>query len=629
MCGIFGLIGHHNQEEIKAANRTIGHRGPDAEGYWFDQDLQVAICHRRLSILDLSEAGAQPMKSESGRYIVSYNGEIYNFRELKSELKKNNWRGHSDTEILLACLEEWGLNRTIEKIEGMYGIALWDSKEKKLILVRDRLGEKPLYYGQIGQHFVFASELKPIIHLFKKELSLNQLAVADFFRRSCISGEQSIFQGIHKLKPGHFLVLSYEEIKQQRSLPEAKKYWSLDDIQLGSLKLSAREAIPELEAMLKKSVAQQMIADVSLGAFLSGGIDSSLIVSLMQSLSEKKVKTFSIGFASASHNEAPHAKAVAEHLGTEHEELYVSEKELLAQIPLLSKVYDEPFADSSQIPTILVSQMARRKVKVALSGDAGDELFAGYNRHQFAYQSWNRLNQLPLSLRNLAGQSMASISPETWKSIFDLIPVKASQPHEKIYKLARILQTSNLSEFYQHVAAHWTDGLPLKRQPHDLSWQDWKVHSALEMCLADAKWYLPDDILVKVDRAAMSQSLETRAPFLNKDVVEMAFALPMNLKIHKGQSKWILRQILYKYVPRGLVERPKMGFGVPLEHWLKNELKDWAWSLLSPEALARQDLLDSEIIQKKWDEHQQGRANWQTELWDVLMFLAWREQYKI
>lgn len=624
MCGIFGIIGKQDQEEIKAANRTISHRGPDAEGYWFDNENSVALCHRRLSILDLTEAGAQPMKSVSGRYILTYNGEIYNYLELKSKLPKVNWRGHSDTEVLLQCFEQWGLEKTFESIEGMYAMALWDSQLKILTLVRDRIGEKPLYYGEVQGRFVFASELKPIIKLFKNDLSLNTFAVEEFFKQSCIAGDRSIFKGIHKLPAGHFISLSLEDLKARKSLPSTKKYWDLQDIPLGSLQISSSEAIELLETKLRKAIAQQMVADVPIGAFLSGGIDSSVIVALMQSLSAEKIKTFSIGFESRHHNEAHHAGIVAAHLGTDHQELYVSERDLLNQIPLLPQIYDEPFADSSQIPTILVSQMARGHVKVAVSGDGGDELFAGYNRHQFAYEKWDTIRSIPMSLRRLVSKCLTMVPPSGWEAVFKAVSAKVTQPHEKIYKLAQVLKDSSLSDFYQTVSTHSS---PLLKK--GAVTKNWNIESALEMTLVDAKWYMPDDILVKVDRASMAQGLETRAPFLSKEVVEMAFALPMNLKIHKGKTKWILRQILYKYVPMSLMERPKMGFGVPLDSWLRNELKEWAWSLLSPQALQQQDILDSRVILKKWNEHQSGRRNWQTELWDVLMFISWRQMYKI
>jgi asparagine synthase (glutamine-hydrolysing) len=629
MCGIFGLIGKRDQEEVKAANRTIAHRGPDAEGFWFDPENSVALCHRRLSILDLSASGAQPMRSQSGRYMISYNGEIYNYLEIKEKLSSKNWQGHSDTEVLLACFEEWGIEKTLENIDGMFAIILWDKETKNITLMRDRLGEKPLYYGLIRNNLVFASELKPIISLFKNELSLCSSAIEDYFHRSCISGERSIFNQILKLPAGHFITVSTSSVEKQAELPRPIKYWALKDLALGSLNISKEEAIVALENKLKKSVRNQMISDVPLGAFLSGGVDSSLIVALMQSQSSKKVKSFSIGFENTHYNEAHHAKAVAQHLGAEHEELYVSEKDLLDQIPGLSHIYDEPFADSSQIPTILVSKMARKHVTVALSGDGGDELFAGYNRHLFAQTQWPKVSSVPSALRSVVGNSLTLLPPGTWKSIFSFVSTGTAQPHEKVFKLAEVLKSSSMSDFYKSVSSHWNDFSPLLNKNSLTSNEDWDVQSALEMCLADAKWYMPDDVLVKVDRAAMSQSLETRAPFLSRDVVEMAFALPMDLKIRDGQTKWILRQILYKHVPKELIERPKMGFGVPMDSWLRNELKDWAWSLLNPEALKSQDILDSKMILQKWDEHQRGRRNWFTELWDVLMFLSWRQQYKI
>jgi len=458
---------------------------------------------------------------------------------------------------------------------------------------------------------------------------LDPAAIEDFFKRSCISGERSVFQQIHKLPAGHFITVPVAGVKEQKALPRPKKYWSLKDISLGSLKLTPDEAVAVMETKLKKSIKNQMIADVPLGAFLSGGVDSSLVVALMQSQSVKKVKSFSIGFESAHYNEAPHAKAVAAHLGTEHEELYVSEKDLLAQVPGLAKIYDEPFADSSQIPTILVSKMARRHVTVALSGDGGDELFAGYNRHLFAQNQWGKVSAIPAGLRAALGNSLTMLPPSAWETLFKVISSGAAQPHEKVYKLAQVLKSSSMSEFYRAVSSHWNEESPLLNKDLRGSRQDWDVHSALEMCLADAQWYMPDDVLVKVDRAAMSQSLETRAPFLSRDVVETAFALPMDLKIRDGQTKWILRQILYKHVPKDLIERPKMGFGVPMDAWLRKELKDWAWSLLNPEALKVDGLLDAGVILQKWNDHQNGRRNWFTELWDVLMYLAWRQEYKV
>jgi asparagine synthase (glutamine-hydrolysing) len=626
MCGIFGVIGKQAKEDIKAANRTISHRGPDAEGYWFDENHHVALCHRRLAILDLTAAGAQPMGSASGRFVLIFNGEIYNFLELKKKLNKTDWHGTSDTEVLLACFEAWGVDTTLTAIEGMYSIALWDTQAQTLTLIRDRLGEKPLYYGLVDGTLAFSSELKPFISLFKNKLEISPTAVAEFFRRSCIPKDASIFQGIHKLPAGHSLTISLVDIKH-RQLKSPSKYWALKDLPLGHLQISASQALIELEEKMSRAVQQQMIADVPLGAFLSGGVDSSLVVALMQSLSSKKIKTFSIGFGDRDYNEADYAKSVAQHLGTEHEELYVTQSDLLAQVPLLSGIYDEPFADSSQIPTLLVSQMARKHVKVALSGDGGDELFAGYNRHLFAAEKWERLSQVPVSLRKIAANVLTAFPPSAWQNIFKIISVKAAQPHEKIFKLAEVLKSSSMADFYKSVSAHGESLRVLRQSNFSLSEEDWDIHSALEMCLADAQWYMPDDVLVKVDRASMAHSLETRAPFLNKDIVEMAFALPMDLKIRDGQTKWILRELLYKHVPKQLIDRPKMGFGVPLDSWLRGELKEWAWSLLNPDALQRQDILDPDQVLAKWNQHQRGLRNWQTELWDILMFLSWRKQF--
>jgi asparagine synthase (glutamine-hydrolysing) len=643
MCGIFGVFGPtaSERDRVNAANETIAHRGPDADGFWYDEQESIALCHRRLSILDLSEAGAQPMHSESGRYVVCYNGEIYNCETLKSLLGKKVWRGHSDTEILLACFEAWGYELTLERIEGQYAIALWDLHEKKLVLVRDRLGEKPLYYGRVGKDFMFSSELKPVISLFKNKLKLRMSAVEDFFRQGCITGGLCVFQGFYKLLPGHFVIIDLIEMRAQREIPRAKKYWALGDIPLGSFHLSPEESIERLEFTLSKAISQQMVADVPLGAFLSGGVDSSLIVALMQAQSQKKVKTFCIGFSDKSHNEAEYARAVAAHLGTDHQELVVSESDLLRQVTLLPKIFDEPFSDSSQIPTILVSQIARRQVTVAVSGDGGDELFAGYNRHFFAQEKWPKYAAFPLPIRRIFAKSLRTLSPATWESVFKLlsqfISIGAAQPHEKILKLASALECSSMTELYRAVSTHhWPDSPLLGDiEQEENQWdrhiqsdlKKWSVQSAAEMTLADAQWYLPDDILVKVDRAGMSQSLETRAPFLSRSVVEMAFGLPMGLKIHQGQTKWILRQILRKYVPDDLINRPKMGFGVPLDSWLRHELKDWAWDLLNPKALHDQNFLNTQAIGKIWDQHQRGQGHWQSELWDILMFLAWRKEH--
>ncbi|MBL7671913.1 MAG: asparagine synthase (glutamine-hydrolyzing) [Bdellovibrionaceae bacterium] len=639
MCGIFGVLGPTaaERDKIKIANQTLSHRGPDAEGYWYDERNLVALCHRRLSILDLSEAGAQPMHSDSGRYVVSYNGEIYNCDALKAQLRKTHWRGHSDTEVLLACVEEWGFEVALSRIEGMYAIALWDLVERRLMLARDRLGEKPLYYGRVQKDFIFSSELKPVMSLFRSQLKLRMAAVDDFFRQGCITGELCIFQGLFKLQPGHFLVVEWE-----KEIPFPKKYWNLKDLSSNSVKLAGHltpeVAIQRLEEILRKAISQQMIADVPLGAFLSGGVDSSLIVALMQSESKKKVKTFCIGFSNQSHNEADYAREVAAHIGTDHQELIVTEADLLQQVSLLPKVFDEPFADSSQIPTILVSQMARRQVTVAVSGDGGDELFAGYNRHLFAQESWPKYAAIPYHLRKFLGRSLRTISPAAWESIFKMlnrfVTIGATQPQDKVFKLASALECSSMAEFYRAVSTHHWETSPVLGDVQtkldrnvECDLQKWAILSASEMTLADASWYLPDDILVKVDRAGMSQSIETRAPFLSREVVELAYSLPMSLKIHQGQTKWILRQILKKYVPDQLINRPKMGFGVPLDSWLRGELKDWAWDLLNPKDLQAQEVLNAKVVAEKWDQHQRGLRNWHSELWDILMFLAWRKEY--
>lgn len=627
MCSIFGVYGNLNQEKVADANRLLSHRGPDAFGMWSDSQLPLTLAHNRLSILDLSPAGAQPMASRSQRYVISFNGEIYNFADVKKELPIQEWAGHSDTEILLAAIEHWGVPATLKRLHGMFAFALWDREERNLILARDRLGEKPLYYGRIKDQFVLASQLKPIMYLYRSHLTLDLVSVGDYFRRGCISGEGSIFQEIKKLKPGCYLILPLSSGVVPDVMPRPVSYWSLSDLSLENNKADFAMACQQGEDILKRSISRQMIADVSVGAFLSGGLDSSLIVALMQGLSAKKVNTYTIGFSDSNYNEAEFARAVAGHLKTDHHEIIVQEKDLLAQVPKLPVVYDEPFADSSQIPTLLVSEMASKHVKVALSGDGGDELMAGYNRHIFAASSFSRMQKIPAGVRRAASRGLDCLSPGAWERIFKVIPTPVSQPHEKIYKLIEVLRNKNLRDYYFGVSTHWKKQSPL-RALHDLPLADWDVSSVTEMSLADAKWYMADDILVKVDRAAMAYALETRAPFLDHEFVEFSFSLPLSYKIKNGQSKYLARQILYKYVPSSLIERPKMGFGVPLHSWLRNELKDWAWDLLSAADFTQQNTLDTELILKKWHEHQSGTKNWHTDLWDVLMFLAWRRHYQ-
>ncbi len=631
MCGFTGFLNsarvvEHTQayELLRSMANEIGHRGPDGDGYWVDPLLGIGLAHRRLAIVDLTPAGAQPMLSVGGRYVLVFNGEIYNHKDLRIELNRSlgskalNWVGHSDTETLLGCIELWGLKKSLQKSIGMFALALWDKDSKTLFLARDRMGEKPLYYGWQGQGshsvFLFGSELKTLkAHPdFTGEIDRNALAL--LLRHNYIPAPHSIYKGIHKLPAGHYVTIS------QGASPsdvQPKAYWRMNDVvQSGLANLftgSDAQAIGALEAQLTESVGLQMLADVPLGAFLSGGVDSSTVVALMQRQTQKRVRTFAIGFNEPGYNEAEHAKAVAQHLGTDHTDLYVGAREALAVIPRLPAIYCEPFADSSQIPTYLVSQMARQQVTVALSGDGGDELFGGYNSYQLLPLVWRRLSWLPAPVRR-ALQSM-------------LIPLPISA---KLAKLREVMASRTPQELYRQVLSHWPspEGLVLGAdEPATLlntpgawpamnSFEDW-------MMAMDAQTYMVDDVLTKVDRAAMANSLETRVPLLDHRVVELAWRLPLNMKIRNGQSKWVLRQVLYRHVPKEMIERPKKGFSIPLSEWLRGPLRGWAEALLSEQRLKAEGYLNPTPIRKAWLEHMQGKADHSTRLWGVLMFQAW------
>lgn len=643
MCGFAGFVGARIGDDgairrsLSCMGSRIAHRGPDSEGIWYDSAVGVGLVHRRLAILDLSPAGNQPMVSVSGRFVLAFNGEIYNHHNLRSELKDIQWRGVSDTETLLAALEAWGVERTLKKCIGMFAIALWDRDQRCLFLARDRCGEKPLYYGWQNETFLFGSELKALqVHpQFVGEIDRNALTL--LMRHNCIPGPHSIYKDIYKLQPGTWLQINPSNASvYETPIP----YWSLQQvINRGSDSNhfdSDDEAIGALDLLLRDAVRQQMVADVSLGAFLSGGVDSSAIVALMQAQSDRPVKTFTVGFREEGFNEADHAKAVARHLGTDHTELYVSPREAMDVIPRLPSLYDEPFSDSSQIPTFLVSQMTRQHVTVALSGDAGDELFGGYNRYFWASELWRKLGRVPTPLRTMLAQSITLLPPTKWNSVFSalgsLVPsrLRYANPGSKMHKLAETLAARRPEEIYHRLISHW-------KKPADLvigatepptaltdsaSWPD-LVDFEHRMMYLDAITYLPDDILVKVDRAAMGVSLETRVPFLDHRVVEFAWRLPLSMKIRNGQGKWILRQVLYKYVPRELIERPKMGFGVPIDSWLRGPLRDWAEDLLDPSRLLQEGYFSPIPIREKWEEHLSGRRDWHYYLWDVLMFQAW------
>jgi asparagine synthase (glutamine-hydrolysing) len=618
---------------------ALAHRGPDDEGIWHDAAGSVGLAHRRLAIIDLSPQGRQPMVSHCGRYVVVLNGEVYNYRELRRALPGTPWRGQSDTETLLACFTRYGIRDTLNKIVGMFAFAVWDTQRRELTLVRDRLGEKPLYYGTLSSgDFVFGSELRPL-HAHPEWCGvIDREALTLLLRHNCIPIPWSIYRGIRKLKPGCWLSIRHDGRTEQGT------YWSALDVakhgQANPLSLPDNEAIDRLDELLSRAVSQQMVADVPVGAFLSGGIDSSAIVALMTRAQGSKVRTFSIGFDEPGYNEAEHAKAVAWHLGTEHTELYVSAADALAVVPKIPAIYDEPFADSSQIPTFLVAEMARKQVTVTLSGDAGDELFGGYTRYLLAPKLWRHIGRVPLSFRRWASRRLLSMPLGTLDYMMEgsmaMLP-KRWRVHanaDRVQKAALgILQADSAAEMYRALVSHWQDPGAVVVDGRDgatlLQEEDVQdaFHQPLErMTITDQLTYLPDDILVKVDRAAMAVSLETRLPFLDHRLVEFAWQLPTHQKIREGQTKWVLRQLLYRYVPRAIVERPKQGFGIPLAGWLRGPLRDWAESLLAEHTLRQQGFLDVRRVREKWDEHVSGKRNWPYLLWNVLMFQAWLEQ---
>jgi len=656
MCGFAGFLGGQWQEGeagatalLRRMNDTLASRGPDSDGYWVDGDAGIALGHRRLAILELSAAGAQPMESACARYMLAYNGEIYNHLELRDELRRSGarqaFRGTSDTETLLAGFSHWGVRPTVQRCVGMFAFALWDRQTRTLTLGRDRLGEKPLYYGWQGQGarraFLFGSELKALrVHpAFAVEIDRGSLCL--LMRHNCVPGPYSIYSHVFKLPAGSLLNVSLSN-PEDAPIP----YWSAIEAAERGLAVQGDHAeveqLGELESRLKRAVRQQMIADVPLGAFLSGGVDSSLIVALMQSQSTQPVKTFTIGYGESDYNEAVHAAAVARHLGTAHTELYVRPEDAMAIIRRLPELYCEPFSDSSQIPTVLVSQLARQHVTVALTGDAGDELFGGYNRHILTQRVWGKLSRLPIGVRRLAAGILARSSPAGLSSVLGTLQklLPASRRHayigDKLQKVGNVLGCDSVDALYLELVSHWdsSSGVVLGAQepPTLLNGQPLTPagsSSAERMMLLDLLTYLPDDNLAKVDRASMSVSLETRVPLLDHRVVEYAWQMPISAKVRGAVGKWALRQILDRYVPRTLIDRPKMGFSVPIADWLRGPLREWAETLIDPARLTREGYLDPKPIRQRWEEHLAGRRNWQYPLWDVLMFQAWLERQAV
>lgn len=652
MCGLTGFHSFTKTESPAGIASHMAdaliHRGPDDAGFWVDEQFGLTLAHRRLSVLELSQAGHQPMLSHDQRYVIAFNGEIYNHLNLREQLQAQgsapHWRGHSDTETLVACASAWGAEKMLKATTGMFAFALWDRQTRQLVLARDRLGEKPLYWTWQGDTLIFGSELKALRRhpAFRADVCRN--ALASFMRHGYISAPHSIYEGVHKLPPGHSLTLPLADplaAKQARPAP----YWTVAQAVTSGLRDpfngTPEEAVDALEQQLSRSVRSQMLSDVPLGAFLSGGIDSSATVALMQAHSTRPVRTFTIGFDDKRYDEAPHAAAIAKHLGTEHTEMVARPEDALAVIPALPGVYDEPFADSSQIPTLLVSKLTREHVTVALSGDGGDELFGGYNTFRFAPKLWRRIQQVPRPLRGLAASIFTGVAPAKWDTLLNGLRsasagrVAGGVDADKLAKLSTLLTSPGERDFYRRLSSHWTEPEGLVRHASEASTPltdaaalprtDCFEH---DMMAASTAMYMPDDILVKVDRAAMAHSLEVRVPMLDHHVVELAWRMPLSLKIRAGEGKWPLRQLLYRHVPREMMERPKKGFSIPLADWLRGPLRNWAEALIDPARLEREGYLNNEPVQRAWRQHQAGHQDHSARLWCVLSFQAWLQEQR-
>lgn len=653
MCGIAGIV--HPRGALPEARLaelagrmadSLAHRGPDDAGVFADAGAQVALGFRRLAIIDLSAEGRQPMRSASGRYHLVFNGEIYNFRDLRAELVKlgHAFRGHSDSEALLAAIEQWGVVAALKRANGMFALALWDAETRELSLARDRAGKKPVYYGWVNGLFAFASELKALRTLPDFSAPIDRDALTLLLRHNYIPAPYSIYDGIYKLRQAELLTLPLAALAARRDPAELARwrhrFWSFADVvrdgTVCSFDGDEKQACDELESRLSAAVRARMVSDVPLGALLSGGIDSSMVTALMQAASVQPVRTFSIGFHERDYNEAEHAAEVAAYLGTEHTELYVSPDEAMAVIPQLPAIFDEPFADVSQIPTFLVSRLARRNVTVALSGDGGDELFAGYTRYLLAYRLVHAGN---FPGRGLVAAAMEGVPAARWDALFGVLgamlprSLRPIQPGDKLHKLAPLLRERDPVAIYRRLFSHWHEPSDVVRlgdePPTPLTDSAGRppVRGFIErMMQLDFNTWLPEDVLAKVDRASMAVSLEVRCPLLDPDVIAFAWRLPRAMRVRRNHGKWLLRQVLYRYVPRRLIERPKMGFDVPIGRWLRGPLRDWAEALLDPVRLAQEGFFDPAPIRTRWREHLRGDRNWQYQLWDVLMFQAWLDE---
>ena len=640
MCGIAGIIqfdGRRGRREIQltidAMTDTLEHRGPNSRGTWVDREWGVGLGHRRLAIRDLSPTGHQPMVSSCGRYVIVYNGEVYSHKEIGIDLEKRGrrLRGSSDTEVIVEACAEWGVAHTVTRLIGMFAFALFDRETKELYLVRDRLGIKPVYWGLHDGQLIFGSELKALRAADGWSPRLDRDALAAFLRHNYIPAPHSIYQGVKKLEPGCMLKIGRDGV------PQISRFWNLRSIVERGIaspsQASDEEILHELDGLLRDAVQRRMVSDVPLGALLSGGIDSSLVTALMAEHSDRPINTFSIGFQEQEFNEAPYAREIAKHLGTHHTELYVEPGHALDLVERLPYWYDEPFADSSQIPTMLVCELTKRHVTVVLSGDGGDELFAGYNRYTLGLDMWGKAGLAPFPVRRLLSRALLTQSTDRLDALGRLLPSRwrRSQLGNKLHKFAHAVLLDDPDALYRRMLSHWTEPDDLViggHEPKGILWDESVARTIPDfldrMQFLDTMTYLPDDILTKVDRASMSVALEARVPLLDHRIVELAWRLPRRMKLRDGQSKWALRQVLYQRVPRQLIERPKMGFGVPFDQWLRGPLRKWAEDLLDEQRLERQGLLAPKPIRESWQAHLQG-ANWGYPLWDVLMAQAWIE----
>ena len=644
MCGIAGMVDWRAATSADALRsiadamiETVRHRGPDAGDVWVEAEGGVALGQRRLAIIDLSPGGAQPMHSADRRFVITFNGEIYNYRDIRRELQAagHSMRSDSDTEVLLEACALWGVEAAIERAIGMFAFALWDRKTRSLTLARDRLGIKPLYYAASPERILFASQLKAFRPAPHWKPTIDEDAVVGYLRHAYIAQPRTIYREAEKLAPGHILTL------RGGSTPSPKCFWDLRGIAVAGQRRNdpvpdPREAADRLDALLRDSVKLRMIADVPLGAFLSGGIDSSTVVALMQAQSTRAVKTFSIGFHESGYDEAQCAKQVAAHLGTDHTEFYVEPRHALDVIPHLADWFDEPFADPSQIPTYLVSELTRKHVTVALSGDGGDELFAGYNRYVWAERLARAVNLVPRPLRGASAAALRALAPQTWNRLFGFVPAawRPALPGDKLHKITTLLDNPQPDAIYRRLVSQWErpeEVAAAGREPRGPMWDPTiarDFHDLVpRMQFLDMITYLPDDILTKVDRATMAVGLEGRVPLLDHRVVAYSWSLPLEFKLRGGRSKWLLRQVLDRYVPRSLIDRPKMGFGVPIDAWLRGPLREWAELLLAPARLASDGFVRVEPVRRAWREHLEGSRNWQYPLWTVLMLQAWRARW--